>query len=173
MRGPRGILRSLLGALTRSGRIVAPVERPDPGSRADALQTREVTPPAAADLTISYAPDRDGDPDGGEIVWTWVPYVEQDGRGKDRPVLVLGPASGGRVYAVKLTSKPREGDADAVALGAGPWDARGRPSWVDLDQVYVVHPAGMRREAAALDRERFARVAEILRRRYGWRSDVS
>ncbi|GAB5080487.1 hypothetical protein ARTHROSP310_36360 [Arthrobacter sp. AD-310] len=27
----------------------------------------------------------DGEPDPGEVVWTWVPYQEDHGRGKDRP----------------------------------------------------------------------------------------
>jgi hypothetical protein len=128
----------------------------------------EVAPPGRGALRIEYAPDRDGDPDAGEIVWTWVPYDENDGRGKDRPVLVIGRQDRDRVYAVRLTSKPHDGDRDYLALGTGEWDAGGRPSWVDIEQVYSVHRKGMRREAAALDRERFARVADALHRRYGW-----
>ncbi|NUW02453.1 type II toxin-antitoxin system PemK/MazF family toxin, partial [Streptomyces sp. CAI 127] len=42
------------------------------------------------------------------------------------------------------------------------------PSWADLDRVLRVHEDGMRREACALDRERFDRVVERLRERYGW-----
>jgi hypothetical protein len=130
--------------------------------------TAEITPPARDGLRITYAPDKDGDPDAGEIVWTWVPYTENDGRGKDRPVLVIGRQDADRVYAVRLTSKAHEGDRDFLAIGAGSWDARGRPSWIDIEQLYSVHTAGMRREAAALDLERFARVADALHRRYGW-----
>jgi hypothetical protein len=51
--------------------------------------TREIRADAVRGVTTSYAPDRDGAPDPGEVVWTWVPYVENDGRGKDRPVLIL------------------------------------------------------------------------------------
>ena len=36
-----------------------------------------------------YAPDPDGDPDPGEIVWTWVPFEDDPSQGKDRPVLVV------------------------------------------------------------------------------------
>ena len=141
----------------------------DPGRRGRAA-TREVAPPDAAALVITYRPRINGDPDAGEIVWTWVPYDEADGRGKDRPVLVIGRQDRDRVYVVRLTSVPHEGDRDYLLLGAGDWDARGRPSWVDIEQIYSVHARGMRREAAVLDAERFQRIADALRRRYGWRT---
>jgi mRNA-degrading endonuclease toxin of MazEF toxin-antitoxin module len=136
--------------------------------RNGASATTMVQPPGPGGLRIGYAPDPDGDPDAGEIVWTWVPYVENDGRGKDRPVLVIARQDAARVFAVRLTSKAHEGDRDFLALGTGPWDARGRPSWVDVDQLYSVHADGMRREASALDRARFDAVAAALQRRYGW-----
>lgn len=129
--------------------------------------TRAVTPPRS--LTLAYEPHPDGDPDAGEIVWTWVPYDENDGRGKDRPVLVIARHEGARVLAVRLTSRPRDGDRDYVAIGAGACDASGRESWVDIDGVYSVHPDGMRREASALDRARYADVARALGEKYGWR----
>lgn len=130
--------------------------------------TVEIGPPGRDELTISYAPHHDGAPDAGEIVWTWVPYQENDGRGKDRPVLVIARGDAAHVFAVKLTSKSHEGDRDFLSIGSGPWDGQGRESWVDIDQVYRVHDEGLRREAAALDRERFAQVATVLHRRYGW-----
>ena len=148
--------------------------------QAGSTATIEIAPPAADGLTITYAPDRDGDPDAGEVVWTWVPYAEHDGRGKDRPVLVIGRQDAQRVYAVKLTSKAHEGSRDFLPIGPGPWDSQGRPSWADIDQLYSVHAGGMRREAsaldldrftrvaAALDLERFVRVADALQHRYGW-----
>ncbi|MBN3928447.1 type II toxin-antitoxin system PemK/MazF family toxin [Streptomyces verrucosisporus] len=120
-------------------------------------------------VRMAYAPDPDGDPDPGEIVWTWVPYEEMDGRGKDRPVLVVARETAGTLLAVQLSSRRRDGQHDWVPLGSGPWDRSGRDSWVDLDRVLRVHPQGMRREACALDRARFARVAHSLQRRYGWR----
>ena len=85
-----------------------------------------------------------------------------------RPVLVIGRQSAERVYVVRLTSKSHEGDRDFLALGSGDWDAQGRPSWVDVEQLYSVHVDGMRREASALDPGRFGRVADALHRRYGW-----
>jgi len=130
--------------------------------------TIEIDPPPAADLRISYAPERDGEPDAGEVVWTWVPYEEHDGRGKDRPVLVIARLSPDRVFAVRLTSKAHDGDRDFLPIGPGPWDSKGRPSWVDIEQLYSVHHAGMRREASGLDRARFDVVAQALHARYGW-----
>lgn len=119
-------------------------------------------------VRVTYAPQRDGAPDAGEVVWTWVPYEENDGRGKDRPVLVIGRQSSERVYAVRMTSRPHDGDRDYLSIGSGEWDGQGRESWVDIEQLYSVHERGLRREAAALDRTRYARVAAALQRRYGW-----
>jgi hypothetical protein len=172
--------RGLTGFLTRLVRAVTTPAKPTrekptrakpdaaPAGRGATTATIEVAPPAASGLRIDYAPQRDGDPDAGEVIWTWVPYAENDGRGKDRPVLVIGRQSADRVYAVRLTSKAHDGDRDFLALGAGAWDAQGRPSWVDIEQLYSVHVNGMRREASALDRERFARIAGALHARYGW-----
>ncbi|HAS31781.1 MAG TPA: hypothetical protein DCS84_05695, partial [Microbacterium sp.] len=67
---------------------------------------------------------------------------------------------------------PQDGDRDHLELGSGPWDAQGRPSWVDLDQVYLVHRLGMRREGAVLDVDRFTRVSAVLSRRYGWQMAI-
>ncbi|WP_460773789.1 type II toxin-antitoxin system PemK/MazF family toxin [Microbacterium sp. GXF7504] len=132
-------------------------------------ETIEVDPRRVPRLTLAYAPTFDGTPDAGEVVWTWVPYAEGDGRGKDRPVLVIAAIDDDRAYAVKLTSKSHDGTREYLPIGPGPWDSAGRPSWVDLDQLYVVHAGGMRREAAALDRARHATVTAELARRHGWR----
>jgi mRNA-degrading endonuclease toxin of MazEF toxin-antitoxin module len=173
------IAQALLDALTpRTSR-----PRKEPGrsavlkaSRTDAGRTRGIEtvrldPAHLDDVVISYAPDRDGAPDAGEILWTWVPYEEGDGRGKDRPVLVIGRQSADRVFAVRMTSRSHDGDRDYLSIGSGEWDSQGRESWVDVEQLYSVHEAGMRREAAVLARARFDRVAAALQRRYGWRAD--
>ncbi|MFG2529622.1 type II toxin-antitoxin system PemK/MazF family toxin [Streptomyces sp. NPDC048516] len=139
-----------------------------PGSQGPTA-TVEARPRSVGTVTTTYAPDPDGDPDPGEIVWTWVPYEENDGRGKDRPVLVVARETGGTLLAVQLSSKRHQNDREWVPLGAGPWDRAGRDSWVAVDRVLRVHPAGMRREACALDRGRFNLVVNRLRERYGWR----
>lgn len=169
----RGILSSLLALLRPARTSSAPARMAEPSGedipgRFGPTATVEVAAPPKAALRITYGPDHDADPDAGEVVWTWVPYAERDGRGKDRPVLVIGRRDADTVYAVKLTSKAHDGQRDFLPIGAGPWDSQGRPSWVDVDQFYVVHRDGMRREAAALDLERFTRVAAELTRRYGW-----
>jgi hypothetical protein len=70
----------------------------------------------------------DGVPDPGEVVWTWVPFEENDGRGKDRPVLVVAVESAGTYLAVQLTSKDHDGEGDFVSVGAGGRTAStGRP----------------------------------------------
>jgi hypothetical protein len=117
---------------------------------------------------MTYAPARDGAPDPGEVVWTWVPFEERDGRGKDRPVLVVAAEPEGTFLAVQLTSKAHQG-ADYVPIGAGAWDSTGRPSWVNIDRVFRVHAAGMRRETAGLPAKAYATVEARLRQRYGWR----
>ncbi|WP_328914877.1 MULTISPECIES: type II toxin-antitoxin system PemK/MazF family toxin [unclassified Streptomyces] len=130
--------------------------------------TTEADPNAVGRVRTEYSPVHDGDPDPGEIVWTWVPFEERDGRGKDRPVLVVARESGGTLLAVQLSSKRHDQDREWVGIGAGPWDREGRDSWVSLDRVLRLHDQGMRREACALDRARFDLVVDRLKELYGW-----
>ncbi len=132
-------------------------------------------PQPASAPDVQYRPRADGRPDPGEIVWAWVPYDENDGRGKDRPVLVIG-RRGDRLLGLMLSSQDHDVDADDEArhgrlwtdLGTGAWDSRGRPSEVRLDRLLVLDPATVRREGAALDRARFDRVVSEARRVQGW-----
>jgi hypothetical protein len=109
-------------------------------------------------------------------VWGWVPYEEDFSRGKDRPALVLG-RSDGWLLALPLTSKDHDRDAEQEArygrtwfdVGSGAWDSRRRPSEVRLDRVVRIDPRTVRREGAALDRQRFDAVAAALRDLHGWR----
>lgn len=142
-------------------------DRESPG-RSGAHATVELDPARMRRVRFSYTPERDGEPDPGEVVWTWVPYEENDGRGKDRPVVIVAAGAPGEFLAVQLTSKGRDEDPDLIALGAGAWDGEGRPSWARVDRVFRVHSDGMRREAAILDGARYDRVAEALRARHGW-----
>jgi hypothetical protein len=138
-----------------------------PGRRGPTATT-EADPDRVGQVRTEYAPRHDGDPDPGEIVWTWVPFEENDGRGKDRPVVVVAREKTGTLLAVQLSSK-RHDDREWVAIGRGPWDKEERDSWVSLDRVLRLHPDGMRREACALDRGRFTLVVNRLKERYGWR----
>lgn len=106
---------------------------------------------------IAYAPERDGQPDPGEVVWAWVPYEDDPSQGKDRPVLLIG-TRGHQLLGLMLTSKDHDRDAEQEArhgrhwmdVGTGAWDRAGRPSEVRLDRVLVLDPAGVRREGSAL-----------------------
>jgi hypothetical protein len=130
--------------------------------------TTEAEPHAVGRVRTSYAPDHNGDPDPGEIVWTWVPFEENDGRGKDRPVLVVAREATSTLLAVQLSSKRHDRDREWVPIGVGPWDREGRESWVSVDRVLRLYDQGMRREACALDRGRFNLVVNRLKELYGW-----
>ena len=174
-------------ALARLGsalrRAVRPTVRPSarggsdrpaqPGARG---QADRVAPPRSypGDYdgvpVMHYAPVPDGRPQPGEIVWTWVPYEEDHRRGKDRPVLLVGE-DGPWLLGLPLTSKDHDRDAVAerragrrwLDIGAGPWDARRRPSEVRVNRVVRVDPDGVRREGATPDQETFERVAAEVR----------
>ncbi|WP_246092939.1 type II toxin-antitoxin system PemK/MazF family toxin [Subtercola boreus] len=137
-----------------------------PPQPSNGARTVEIDSRTLGHQRLGYSPQRDARPDPGEVVWTWVPYEENDGRGKDRPVLVLARLSANSVLAVQLTSKAHPDDRGALELGAGPWDPSGRPSWVRLDRLFRVTDGGMRREGSALDAPTYARVAEALQQRY-------
>jgi hypothetical protein len=131
--------------------------------------TLELDPGAVRRPTWGYAPKNDGDLDPGEVVWTWVPYEERDGRGKDRPVLVVAVLTDGAVLAVQLTSTDHTGHADHVPLGVGSWDRDGRSSWAAIDRVFRVRQGGVRREGTFVGEAVYRSVEAALRRRYGWR----
>ncbi|MCU1482811.1 MAG: growth inhibitor PemK [Subtercola sp.] len=132
------------------------------------VATVQVDPRSLGRVKLTYSPHADRRPDPGEVVWTWVPYEENDGRGKDRPVLIVSRLAATTCLAVALTSKAHDRDRGAVALGPGAWDQSGRPSWARIDRLFEVHDGGMRREGAALDARRYGLVATGLKARYRW-----
>jgi hypothetical protein len=122
-------------------------------------------PRGAALPPLSYDPHPDGLADPGEVVWAWVPFEEADGRGKDRPVLIIG-RTGELLLGLMLTSKDHDRDArrEAAAgrhwldVGTGGWDREGRRSEARLDRVLRLRPSAVRREGSALPRGVFDRV---------------
>lgn len=121
-----------------------------------------------------YSPRLDGDPDPGEVVWTWVPYEDDHTQGKDRPVLLVG-RDGPWLLGLQLTSKDHDRDAAQEArhgrvwmdIGSGPWDTRGRASEVRVNRVVRVSPDAVRREGAVLDRSTFEQVVAAMARARG------
>ena len=140
----------------------------DSPGRHGSTATVEVEPAGIGPVHTTYAPNHDGDPDPGEIVWTWVAYEEDADRGKDRPVLVVGRDRSVLLGLMLSSNEERDGQHNWFALGSGAWDGAHRPSWVRLDRVLRVPEDGIRREGAVLDRARFDAVAKRLRGNYGW-----
>lgn len=126
---------------------------------------------ATGGITVSYAPNRDGDADPGEVVWSWVAYEDDPTQGKDRPVLVLG-WDGPLLAAVQLSSKDHSSRRDAgewVPVGSGGWDREARPSYADASRLLRLDPSAVRREGSALDERRFQQVVARVSELHGWR----
>ncbi|MBD7997240.1 type II toxin-antitoxin system PemK/MazF family toxin [Oerskovia gallyi] len=181
---PRGV-----APRPRTGATASGTRAPKPGPQAGGRGSGSPAGPASArgprptgsypgDFTgrvrAEYSPQLDGDPDPGEIVWTWVPYEEDFSQGKDRPVLLVG-RDGGWLLATMLSSKDHSRDAADEArwgrhwldIGSGPWDSRGRDSEVRLDRVIRVDPGAVRREGAVMDRRTFETIVREMGRIQG------
>jgi PemK-like, MazF-like toxin of type II toxin-antitoxin system len=146
-------LSEAIGRLLRRGSSVAPSIDLDDAS--------------VGTIRVAYEPCLDGDPDPGEVVWTWVPYEDDPSQGKDRPVVVIG-RRGRHLVGVALTSKPHDNEPQ-VAVGAGGWDRSGRPSFAKLERVLDIDPEQVRREGSILPRDRFDAVVAGVRRVHGGR----
>lgn len=122
---------------------------------------------------LRYAPHPDGVADPGEIAWTWVPFEEDHGQGKDRPVLIVG-RDGEWLVAVQLTSQDHDRDAEQEAragrywidIGSGDWDKQGRASEVRVNRLIRVRPDDIRTEGTRVDEGVFATVADAIRKHY-------
>ena len=114
------------------------------------------------DVTIEYEPILDGDPDPGEVVWTWVPYEDDPSQGKDRPVVVIGRAGPTYLAGVALTSHGGH-PSERVEVGIGAWDGQYRVSYAKLDRILTIDPARVRREGAVLEERRFDQLVDALR----------
>ncbi|MGW3628014.1 type II toxin-antitoxin system PemK/MazF family toxin [Streptomyces sp. NPDC000880] len=89
-------------------------------------------------------------PRPGEIWWAEVPY--EDGPGsKDRPCLVLS-VRGGTAQVAKITSKYHDESQGVISLPPGTvGDARGRPSFLETDELRDVGVEEFRRRVGVLD----------------------
>ncbi|HSO70319.1 MAG TPA: type II toxin-antitoxin system PemK/MazF family toxin [Arachnia sp.] len=169
-------------ALRAIDRATPPQARRRASARRPAEPTRSPRPPAASggypgdyqqSPTIVYNPHRDGRPDPGEVVWTWVPYEEDFSQGKDRPVLLIG-RDGGWLLGLQVTSQDHDVDAAQEAdagrywtdIGTGEWDNQRRPSEVRVNRIIRIDPDAVRRVGAILDEQVFDAVAREVRRHF-------
>ncbi|KUO13637.1 type II toxin-antitoxin system PemK/MazF family toxin [Streptomyces sp. DSM 15324] len=91
-----------------------------------------------------------GRPRPAEIWWANVPFEDGPGQ-KDRPCLVLG-VRGERVTVAKITSRYRDGRAGVIPLPPGAvGDARGRPGFLETDELRQVPVADFRRRVGVMD----------------------
>ncbi|MFC5370260.1 type II toxin-antitoxin system PemK/MazF family toxin [Arcanobacterium bovis] len=119
---------------------------------------------------FGYRPDDDGIPDPGEVVWTWIPYEENNGEGKDRPVLVVA-CVGDTAICAQMTSKDHaqsslyqdEYHRWWLDIGNGNWDRANRPSEVRLDILWQVPFTEVRRIGGFLEKNRYLRVIAALK----------
>ncbi len=142
----RGLIDQLVDALRKAFRG----SRPASGDVTD------------RDLDFEYSPCLDGDPDPGEVVWTWVPYEEDPSQGKDRPVAIIG-RRGAHLLGVPLTSKRHDNEVQ-VPVGSGSWDREGRPSYAKVERVLDIVPGNVRREGAVLARHYHDAIVAGVRR---------
>lgn len=120
---------------------------------------------------FDYSPNHDGGPDPGEIAWTWVPYQENNGRGKDRPVIALA-MDGDYVIFAQLTSKDHADHRIRkdrygtwwMDIGSGAWDPQGRASEVKLNILWIVHESHIRRMGSALDAKIYSNVVTAIQK---------
>ena len=153
-------------------RVAALISGATPGTTSGTTATPSPAP--AGGVSSRYAPEIDGEPDPGEVVWAWVPYEDDPSQGKDRPVLVLDTAGDGEAdgwVGLMLSSQDHDRDAADEArhgrywmdVGSGGWDSQGRPSEVRLDRLIHLRRDGVRREGAALDARIFDEVVAAVR----------
>ncbi|WP_369389504.1 type II toxin-antitoxin system PemK/MazF family toxin [Streptomyces sp. CG1] len=86
----------------------------------------------------------------GDIWWADVPYEDRT-EAKDRPCLVLA-VRGNRATVAKITSKYHDERAGVIPLPPGAvGDARGRPSFLETDELREVPVDMFRRRVGVVD----------------------
>jgi hypothetical protein len=150
------VARGRGGRRRRAGAPAAPGERGDRSSTGSSAPRRTTT----AKVTIEYTPSIDGDPDPGEVVWTWVPFEEDPTQGKDRPVVVIG-RRGNRLVGIPLTTRADDREVQ-VRVGSGAWDPDRRMSYARIWRLLEIDEHKMRREGAILERDRFDAIIDAV-----------
>ncbi|WP_244891650.1 type II toxin-antitoxin system PemK/MazF family toxin [Boudabousia liubingyangii] len=175
-RGPRRTTRPTGSSKRSSSRSTSRSSAPSTSGHPSASEAAELASRIAVWDTerlglpeLTYEPHRDNLPDPGEVVWTWVPYEEDDTQGKDRPVLVLARYRSSLIVS-QLTSKDHDVDADQEArwgrywheVGQGDWDSQHRTSEMRLDRLLVVPMDQVRRIGGKVSQGQFSAAAAAL-----------
>lgn len=135
------------------GRRTRPPGRPGRGGRA--------ARPRPAEIWWANVPYEDGPESHGAARWESPRAFGTggasgraavgDGRSKDRPCLVLA-VRGRRATVAKITSRYRDDRAGVIPLPPGAvGDARGRPSFLETDELRVVPVGDFRRRVGVVD----------------------
>ncbi|MEU3858535.1 type II toxin-antitoxin system PemK/MazF family toxin [Streptomyces sp. NPDC028722] len=107
---------------------------------------RRLRPPGRAGTRTAHA----ARPSPGDIWWADVPY-EDRAAVKDRPCLVLA-VRGDRATVAKITSKYHDERSGVIPLPPGAvGDARGRPSFLETDELREVPVGHFRRRVGVVD----------------------
>ena len=139
------------------------------GTRNPAHEPRTATyvtvrPTAHLPRNIYYAPDMDGNAEPGEVVWVTVPSHPP----RQRSMLVVGRERG-EVLGLLISSEAEHAsDERWLGIGAGEWNASGKPCWVRLDKTMIVPEIDLHRSGTIIPQRRFERVANRLRDRFDW-----
>ena len=157
------LLRGSSGSAPSRARPSAPTRRSGPeGGSPPPDGSRRYPGDFRGVPAIAYAPKPDGQPDPGEIVWTWVPFEEDATLGKDRPVVIIG-RRGDVLSGVALTTRNHDGRSSAyVEVGTGEWDSRHRTSYAKVDRLLDINADAVRREGAILNRRQFDEVIDAV-----------
>ncbi|MEU2061690.1 type II toxin-antitoxin system PemK/MazF family toxin [Streptomyces sp. NPDC013455] len=119
---------------------------------------RRLRPPGRAGTRVPHAPR----PAPGDIWWANVPYEDRSGL-KDRPCLVL-VVRGGRATVAKITSKYHDERSGVIPLPPGAvGDARGRPSFLETDELREVPVDAFRRRVGVVDPVLWDQVRHLAR----------
>ena len=173
--GSSGGLADTLKDMLRKGRDTATATGRKATEKARSTAGRRRAPkrrlPPEGVVTIEYSPRIDGDPDPGEVVWTWVPFEEDPDQGKDRPVVVIG-RRGRSLVGVPLTTRQNGREAQ-ISIGTGDWDPKRRQSYAGIWRMLDIDADRTRREGAVLERHRFDAVTAAVDEYYDVRRSTA
>ncbi|MFE2583683.1 type II toxin-antitoxin system PemK/MazF family toxin [Streptomyces sp. NPDC059378] len=97
----------------------------------------------------------------GQVWWAEVPFEEDDGTSKDRPVIIRSVHSGS-VEAFYVTSKDKDDRPGFTRLEcASTWDAQGRQSWAEYIRTRTISLADLRRRGGTLPHQEFSRLCGL------------